>query len=406
MLGFQDPKLTEVMRDAPTLSREGRTLVLQTIASSKFRLGSFDITTAFLRGKADENNPLAMEPPPELRRTLRMSDIEVCQLLGNAYGRVDAPLLFYKELSRQLLELGFQRHPLEPCVFMLCTGQRLHGLLGMHVDDGIYGGDELFEHKLSLLQKKLPFGSHKKDAFVFTGISLEQLPDFTIRACQAEYVKTIPQIDIGRHRRQDPSSGVTEVERSKLRGLIGSLQYAATHSRPDIAARVGSLQSQVTKVTVQKLLEGNRTLREAQEHCDVATHFLPIPVSEVTFVAFGDASFANSRDLNSHQGTIICATNGLMALNKEAPVSPVAWISKKIPRVVRSTLSAEAYSMSKSVDLLGWVRSLWGCVHVPKFPWGSPIDGFKLLPRAIVVAACMTSCPGLPCQRARNLELP
>ena len=251
-----------------------------------------------------------------------------------------------------------------------------------HVDDGIYGGDEFFEHKLSLLQKKLPFGSHKKDAFVFTGISLEQLPDYTIRACQAEYVKTMPQIDIGRHRRQDPSSGVTEAERSKLRGLIGSRQYAATHSRPDIAARVGSLQSQVTKATVQTLLEGTRTLREAQEHCDVATHLLPIPVSEVTFVAFGDASFANSCDLNSHQGTIICATNGLMALNKKAPVSPVAWISKKIPRVVRSTLSAEAYSMSKSVDLLGWVRSLWGCVHVPKFSWGSPIDGFELLSRA------------------------
>ena len=256
VLGFQDPKLTEVMRDAPTLSRQGRTLVLQTIASSKFRLGSFDITTAFLRGKADETNPLAMEPPPELRRTLRMSDNEVCQLLGNAYGRVDAPLLFYKELSRQLLELGFQRHPLEPCVFMLCTGQRLHGLLGMHVDDGIYGGDEFFEHKLSLLQKKLPFGSHKQDAFVFTGISLEQLPDFTIRACQAEYVKTIPQIDIGRHRRQDPSSGVTEVERSKLRGLIGSLQYAATHSRPDIAARVGHCRAKLPKLRYKHYLKG------------------------------------------------------------------------------------------------------------------------------------------------------
>ena len=121
------------MRDAPTLSREGRTLVGHWYCrplrhrSSAWR--SFDITTAFLRGKADKNNPLAMEPPPELRRTLKMSDNEACQLLGNAYGRVDAPLLFYKEFSRQLLELGFQRHPLEPCVFMLYTGQRLHGLL-------------------------------------------------------------------------------------------------------------------------------------------------------------------------------------------------------------------------------------------------------------------------------------
>ncbi|CAE7839564.1 GIP, partial [Symbiodinium necroappetens] len=96
-----------VMRDAPTLSKEGRSLVLQTIASSKFPLGSFDIKTAFLRGKADENNPLAMEPPKELRKLLNLRDDEVCQLLGNAYGRVDAPLLFYKELSSQLEALGF-----------------------------------------------------------------------------------------------------------------------------------------------------------------------------------------------------------------------------------------------------------------------------------------------------------
>ena len=383
VLGFQDPKLTEVLRDAPTLSKEGRALVLQTIASAKFRLGSFDITTAFLRGKADESNPLAMDPPREVRKALNMSDDEVCQLLGNAYGRVDAPLLFYKELSSQLRDLGFIRHLLEPCVFMLYTGHKLHGLLGMHVDDGIYGGDELFEQKLELLQKKLPFGSHKHDTFVFTGISLEQLPDYTIKTCQAAYVETIPQIDIGRHRRQDPTSGVTEAERSKLRGLIGSLQYAATHSRPDIAARVGALQSQVTKATVQTLFEGNRTLRETQEHRDVSTFFLPIPVADVTFVAFGDASFANSRDLNSHQGTIICATNSLLAANREAPVSPMTWISKKIPRVVRSTLSA----MSKSVDTLGWIRSLWGCVHVPNYPWGNPAEGFKI-PRAIVVTDC------------------
>ena len=130
VLGFQDPKLVEVMRDAPTLSREGRATVLQTIASCQFPLGSFDIKTAFLRGKADEGNPLAMEPPPELRKMLKLREDEVCQLVGNAYGRVDAPLLFYKELCKQLRQLGFEPHPLEPCVFILKTGSRLRGVLG------------------------------------------------------------------------------------------------------------------------------------------------------------------------------------------------------------------------------------------------------------------------------------
>ena len=91
-----------VARDSPTLTREGRNTVLQTIASKKWDLSSFDIKTAFLRGQSDKDNPLAMEPPPELRQKLGLTADQVCALVGNAYGRVDAPLLFYKELQSNL----------------------------------------------------------------------------------------------------------------------------------------------------------------------------------------------------------------------------------------------------------------------------------------------------------------
>ena len=249
VLGFQDPKLTEVSRDAPMLSKEGHALVLTT-ATMKFELGSFDIKTAFLRGKADSENPLAVGPPKELRKALGLKDDEVCQLLGNAYGRDDAPLLFYKELSQQLTSLGFVRHPLEPCVFLLYSGSKLNGILGMHVDDGVYGGDHVFLEKIAMLQTKLPFGSQKSRRFIFTGISLEQFPDFSIRASQAEYAQAIGHIDIGRPRRGQPDAFVSEGERSKLRGLIGSLQYAVSHTRPDLAAKLGELQMQVTTATV------------------------------------------------------------------------------------------------------------------------------------------------------------
>ncbi|CAE7708982.1 GIP [Symbiodinium sp. CCMP2592] len=388
VLGYQDPKLTDVVRDAPTLSKEGRALVLQTIASSRFELSSFDIKTAFLRGKADEQNPLAMEPPKELRKELGMSDEEVCQLLGNAYGRVDAPLLFYKELSKQLRELGFIQHPLEPCVFLLYTEGVLNGILGVHVDDGVCGGDSKFTQKIQALQTKLPFGSRKFRNFIFTGIHLEQFPDYSIRASQGEYVRNIPQIDIGRSRRVNPEALVTESERSKLRGLVGSLQYAVTHTRPDMAAKLGELQGQITQASVQTLLQANKVLRETQEQEQVSIHFLPIPPKDITFVSFGDASFASSKNLNSHQGALVCATDSRLNQNREAPLSPLTWTSKKIPRVVRSTLSAEAYAMSKAVDMLGWMRALWGVVHVPTFKWQQPEEGFKKLNTAVIVTDC------------------
>ena len=262
---------------------------------------------------------------------------------------------------------SFVRTPLEPCVFILESGEgsqrKLHGALGVHVDDGVGGGDEYFHQQIQALSKVLPFGSFKTRKFVFTGIELEQLPDSSIRASQADYVHRILPIDIGKPRREQASSPVTDSEKSKLRGLVGSLQYAVTHTRPDLAAKLGEVQTDMSNPTVQTLMQCNKVLREAQEHSDVQICFRSIPMSQVTHVSFGDASFASPKQLNSFQGTLICATTVDLQENREAPISPLSWSSKKIARVVRSTLSAEAYSMSRSADRLGWLRLLWGCIH-------------------------------------------
>ena len=392
VLGFQDPRLTEVVRDSPTLTREGRHTILQAIASFKWVLTSFDIKTAFLRGKADDSNPLAMEPPVELRRKLQLTDHQVCALVGNAYGRVDAPLLFYKELSRQLKNLGFSIHPLEPCVFYLETcidGKRtFHGIVGTHVDDGVGGGDEYFHQQIEKLREKLPFGSFKQKKFVFTGIQLDQLPDFSVMCSQADYIRQIPGIDIGRPRRQVPDAPINDNELSKLRGLIGSLQYAVTNTRPDMAAKLGEVQTQIAKAKISTLILANKVLREAQVEEEVKICFRSIPHNKLTHVSFGDASFASPKQLDSFQGTLICATDDLLNKNESAPISPLTWSSKKIARVVRSTLSAEAFAMSKSVDKLGWMRLLWGVLSITNFNWREAPVAFKQLPMATIATDC------------------
>ena len=199
-----------------------------------------------------------MEPPKELRQKLGLSDSQVCALIGNAYGRVDAPLLFYRELLSQLQKLGFKTHPLEPCIQYLeswTNGKRtLHGILGTHVDDGICGGDQVFHQKLEALKKQLPFGSFKQRKFIFTGIQLEQLPDHSILASQQDYVHSIIAIEVGKHRRSCPEQPASDAEKSALRGLIRSVQYAVTHTRPDLASKLGEIQVQIAQPTVQTLL--------------------------------------------------------------------------------------------------------------------------------------------------------
>ncbi len=158
---------------------------------------------------------------------------------------------------------------------------------------------------------------------------------------------SIPAIDIGKGRRNQPEALISEPELSKLRGLIGSLQYAVTNTRPDMAAKLGGVQTQVGRATVATLMLANKVLREAQLESAVKICFGHIPVGDVSL---GDASFASPKQLDSFQGILICATDFHVNKNEQAPISPLTWSSKKIARVFRSTLSAEAFSMSRSIS--------------------------------------------------------
>ena len=391
VLGFEDPDLDRVPNDAPTLSKDGRQLLLQKICSNRWRLCSFDISTAFLHGKGD-GRLLGIHAPPEVREALSMEEGDQCELQGGAYGRIDAPYLWYQELRSTLLELGFTQCPLDPCIYSLSTedstgNHRCHGILGIHVDDGICGGDSHFKEVLEKLRSRYNFGSFEEGSFVFTGIRVHQWDDMSIELDQVEYIEGIEPINVPRDRRRNPDDPIDEPERKRFRQLIGSLQYAAVHTRPDISAKVGEMQSAVNSAKVAHLLEANRILQEAKRH-KVTLMIVPIQESKVTFCAFSDASFASSSNLSAHQGTVIFATSSELLENNSAVVCPMAWSSKKIPRVVRSTLGAEAIALSNSVDRLSWLRVFWAWMKKSRAEWQVPE---KLLPSE-PTAAAVTDC--------------
>ena len=388
--GFQDPDIDVLNSDSPTVTRDARMLLLQTISSKQWVVQSFDITTAFLRGRSDDRE-LAMEAPPELKQLMGMDQSQVCLLQGNAYGRVDAPLLFYREFRKRLEEIGFETHPLDNCLFLLrnpSNPSQLDGILGTHVDDGIGGGNLNFEKALEKLQKTLPFGTREYGKFKFTGLDIEQLPDYSIKVNQGKYIHKISPIDVPKSRRSDTQSPINAQELTQLRGLCGSLQYAAVHSRPDIATKVAHLQKGITSATVETLLEGNRVLREAQQFAETSVIVRPIPLNDICFASFGDASFASAKQLSAQQGLFIMACSPKLAQNETTEFSPIVWHSKQIGRVVRSTLSAEAYSMSSSLDKLTWIRSMWGYIKDPRFEWHRPEKSLEKEPKGLMITDC------------------
>ena len=392
ILGYLDPKLEELPRDSPTLGRNAKMLSLQLIASKGWILRSFDIRAAFLQGKPQEGRTLAVEPVPELIEALQLATNEVCKLEKGAYGLIDAPYLWYMAISEELRNLGFSQSPFDPCQFILRheTTGALEGVIGLHVDDGICGGSQYFEKKLAILEKKYPFGSKKMKQFTFTGIEMDQLPSGTITMKQTKYVNAIPPISMKTERKNQGEEPVTEEERQKLRALIGSLQYAAVHTRPDLSSRLSQLQSSINRATVNTISFANQTLHEAKKHSDTTIQIQAIPVDDFRFLAFSDASFASKGNPSSHTGCMIMGTHKLISQNVSCPVSPLSWGSKKIQRVVTSTLAAETVSLSSVLDHLSWLRLCWGWMLDPSVQWKQPSDALLKLPETYSTATYRT----------------
>ena len=142
-----------------------------------------------------------------LQRLMNLAEDEVLKMLKYGFGDVRAPRLWYDKAARDLCQIGFARHLLDRCVFMSFNGgdlpksvdegmERLDGILVLHVDDFIGGGEGVsrvaveglnqvpvgvpnFASSIKWLRTNLELGSlHLGLSFPFTGIQLTQSPNF------------------------------------------------------------------------------------------------------------------------------------------------------------------------------------------------------------------------------------
>ena len=148
------------------------------------------------------------------------------------------------------------------------------------------------------------------------------------------------------------------------------------------------LQAKISNATVNDLLQGNRILEEAKKFSNTSIRIQSIPANDIHFMSFSDAAFATREKANSQKGCMILATTKQINEVQSTKVSPLTWYSKKIARVVASTLASETYALSGALDLLSWTRLHWAWVLDPSTRWQSPETTLPGLPRAFAVVDC------------------
>ena len=215
-------------RDSPTLSAASEALIMQWVASHKYRLISGDIKTAFLSGDEDIRN-IFISPPDDVRQMLNLDHETVLRLRKAVYGLVNAPKKWWDRLKTSLIKHGFRSCALDPCAFDLRKSGKIHGVLGVHVDDVIGGGNETFDRTMTTVRKEFDFGTWDVGNFRFKGRQISQMPSGEIVCDMEQYKQELEQIDVSKADKTKPERVLNSKEHTQFRGGVGSLGWFVDH---------------------------------------------------------------------------------------------------------------------------------------------------------------------------------
>ena len=92
------------------------------------------------------------------------------------------------------------------------------------------------------------------NTYTHCGIRIREETDFSFSLDHSSFLENLEQIDF---KGRPDHELITEEERTQLRGVLGALQWRSHQSTPMLAAKLGQLQSDITKATVSTLRQAN-----------------------------------------------------------------------------------------------------------------------------------------------------
>lgn len=333
--GDQQRDITTQDTYAATLASRSFRLLMAIAAKFNLNLKQYDITNAFVHAAIDRDVYMRMPYGYQKPGT-------ILKLQKALYGLRISPLLWQKELTATLARLGFTAVPHEPCC-MIKDGI----IVFFYVDDIIFAyspqKQEEYEHAvLTLSQVYTMTGGEDLQWFLGIGVTRDQEKQL-IYLSQTAYIDKISRLIERQDVRHDTPMGTIELrpykelatpsEINRYQRKIGSLLFAATTTRPDIAFAVSRLARFLVNPSDEHHRAADRVLLYLLSTKDLV---LTLGGGEGLQVA-SDASFAdNTLDRKSSQGYAIKLYGAL-----------IAWRASKQDTVTTSTTEAELLALAQ-----------------------------------------------------------
>lgn len=161
---------------------------------------------------------------------------------------------------------------------------------------------------------------------------------------QENDIQNIQPIQLNPARSVEQDSLLYEEEKDQLRSKVGQILWAARQSRPDVMFDASSLASKFKNASVQTIHEANRIVCKLKSKKVMMNFQYLGKDSELKMVVYSYASFGNHSNGGSQGGHLI------VLMGENGMFSPLSWQSKRVKRIVPSTLAAETLAMSDGID--------------------------------------------------------
>ncbi|CAI7854124.1 unnamed protein product [Closterium sp. NIES-54] len=349
---------------------KGTTLrvMLGMAANRGWRIKQMDITTAFLNGIILEE--LYMLQPEGFDD----GSGRVCRLKKAIYSLKQALRTWYHKLEETLLAGGFKKSECDHSLFLLQEKEQFLMLL-VYVDDIL-----LFSKSSAMIERveemlEMQFRCSKMgDVKYYLGMHVEKdLDKGVLRLHQRKYCEGLAEKyglqDGGKPATPLPSGFtvepcadeevVGESDRKLFHSMVGALNHAANHTRPDIAFATSRLASVVSRPSHEQLEAAKRLVRYVSATALVGLEYSAVRQrlqrgaadlgkGEMLLTCYTDASFNSVKADGTSIGGYVCLFGG----------GAMSWRIKKQNEVGQSSCETEYIALHHGVKEVVWLRRL------------------------------------------------
>jgi hypothetical protein len=334
---------------APVARQATFRLLLSIAGTRNYHLRQYDIKSAFLNGKLEEE--IYMKQPPGYEHGEK-----IYRLRKSLYGLKQSARVWNQTLHNTLEALGCRQNQTDNCLYVWKHGNNVCYIL-IHVDDLLVAGNNK-ESTIRLMEavgKKFEL-TNLGGASHFLGIDIEKDSEGRFMISQTGYIDSIIvaaglenankskfPLDTG----YDKLLGTPLESNEEYRKLIGMLLYLSTNTRPDIAASVAILSKKVehprdcdmTEVKrVIKYLSGTRNLKLLMNE----------PGGDNNIVVYSDANWAEDTvDRKSNTGYYVSLNGGT-----------ISWCCRKQDLVALSSAESEYIALAETCKEVLWLREM------------------------------------------------